>query len=438
MTKHNLRKEPTFGSPSAQTEIDFSESSEQITLPKVSISAQSDHKPSYTFTPVMTRPAELAKDFSTFEEKNALQRTQETAEQETVKPISGLKFAPVEEATEVIELNAPPQPQIKPQQVEESPLIVTATTAAPVMQEVEKPEPVAESVVERVIPAAVAAGVAKASLAEKVPSKYRRILVVALIGLALLLIIWLLKPSTPETVEQLQQQGNSLPIEFRPVNEEEAKRAEAEAKALQEAQAKAAAEAQLLAQQQAAQSEVKPQVQQPIQSEPVITQPVAQPQPQQPQVSQPENVVAVPKPNSVIHQSEEPEPKPVAKPVEKVEKKVEKPQSTPTKTQAKELDNLVKVVDAKPALPAATSTSGAVKTKVLTVNKGVTLMQTFRDNQLNIADVNAMSKVNNVVSNLKVGEKVTVKLDKNNRVVEMSLSSGGKFVRQANGSYTFK
>ncbi|VEI48529.1 opacity associated protein A [Actinobacillus equuli] len=39
-------------------------------------------------------------------------------------------------------------------------------------------------------------------------------------------------------------------------------------------------------------------------------------------------------------------------------------------------------------------------------------MQVFRDNGLNISDVNAMSKVNKVVSNLKVGERVSVRLDK--------------------------
>ena len=65
-------------------------------------------------------------------------------------------------------------------------------------------------------------------------------------------------------------------------------------------------------------------------------------------------------------------------------------------------------------------------------------MQVFRDNQLNISDVNAMSKVNNKVSSLKVNEKVTVRLDKNNRVVEMTIGSGGKFTRQADGTYRFK
>lgn len=428
MTKHNLRKEPTFGSPSAQTEIDFSESSEQVVLPKVSISAQSEHKPGYTFTPVMTRPTEIAKDFATFEEKKVMEREAEQAAPAVVKPVSGLKFSPVEEENIAKEEIA----AVREERVEAAVAPAPVSPAQVSPASAQEPEPM----VERVIPAAVPP--LKASVAEKVPSKYRRILVVALIGLALLLVLWLLKPSTPESVEQLQQQGSSLPIEFRPVNEEEAKRAEAEAKALQEAQAKAAAEAALA--QQAQPPLAQPEPPQPQNVPTQTVQPPSLPEPPKPvQAEAPQPVVPVAVRPSVIHQSEEPEPKPikkpVEKPVEKVEKKVEKPQPQPVKPQPKEADKTVKVVDAKPAIPSSTA---AVKTKVLTVNKGVTLMQTFRDNQLNIADVNAMSKVNDVVSKLKVGEKVTVKLDQNNRVVEMSLSSGGKFVRQANGSYVFK
>ncbi|MDE3989429.1 3-ketoacyl-ACP reductase, partial [Glaesserella parasuis] len=73
----------------------------------------------------------------------------------------------------------------------------------------------------------------------------------------------------------------------------------------------------------------------------------------------------------------------------------------------------------------------------LTITKGVSLMQVFRDNHLNISDVNAMSKANKAVSNLKVGEKVTVRLDKNSRVVEMRINAG-IYTRQSNGTYIFK
>ncbi|MDE3930481.1 3-ketoacyl-ACP reductase, partial [Glaesserella parasuis] len=78
-----------------------------------------------------------------------------------------------------------------------------------------------------------------------------------------------------------------------------------------------------------------------------------------------------------------------------------------------------------------------ISSKTLTIPKGVSLMQVFRDNHLNISDVNAMSKANKAVSNLKVGEKVTVRLDKNSRVVEMRINAG-IYTRQSNGAYIFK
>ena len=133
-------------------------------------------------------------------------------------------------------------------------------------------------------------------------------------------------------------------------------------------------------------------------------------------------------------------------------KAVTKAEFDTKKSQNAQLDRLVKNVEtgkpvvekATPAPSLAAKTEAAksqnvvISSKTLSVPKGVSLMQVFRDNQLNISDVNAMSKVNNKVSSLKVNEKVTVRLDKNNRVVEMTIGSGGKFTRQADGTYRFK
>lgn len=422
MTQHNLRKEPTFGEPSASETTQETPSTEDVQKPKISISLHSKNAPSYNFTPVLKRPTEDAKNFSTLEEKAMLEANQTT-----------------EQVSETVEK--------KPQQAEFNfTPVVDSTQSETVGNSSPRPD------MERVIPASVqsSAPVVKAALMNKVPTKYRRLVLVAGLALLLLLLLFLLKPNTPETVEQLQEQGTSLPIEFRPVDEEEAKRAEAEAKALQEAQARQA----LLEQQAKTEQHAQPTsttepvlptqpnnepvspIQAPI--EPVVSTPVAQPAVTTPapttQTTTEPSVVAVKAPEivrptrneSVIYQ---PETKPVEQP--KPEKKVEKTKPAPTaKTSQEQLDNLVKVVDAKPA------TAG--KTKTLTVPKGVSLMQVFRDNQLNISDVNAMSKVNNVVSNLKAGEKVTVTLDKNNRVVQMNIGSGGQFIRQANGTYQFK
>ena len=98
----------------------------------------------------------------------------------------------------------------------------------------------------------------------------------------------------------------------------------------------------------------------------------------------------------------------------------------------------VQIVDAKPATKAAAPTASA---KTLTVPKGVSLMQVFRDNQLNISDVNAMSKAagaGNVLSSFKPGDKVAVSVNSQGRVNEMRLSNGTRFVRQSDGSYEYK
>ena len=98
----------------------------------------------------------------------------------------------------------------------------------------------------------------------------------------------------------------------------------------------------------------------------------------------------------------------------------------------------VQIVDAKPATKAAAPTESA---KTLTVPKGVSLMQVFRDNQLNISDVNAMSKAagaGNVLSSFKPGDKVAVSVNSQGRVNEMRLSNGTRFVRQSDGSYEYK
>ena len=83
----------------------------------------------------------------------------------------------------------------------------------------------------------------------------------------------------------------------------------------------------------------------------------------------------------------------------------------------------------------------AVTGKNLVVPQGVSLMQVFRDNNLQIADVNAMTKANgagNVLSSFKPGDQVQVLLNAQGRVTELRLSNGGHFILQADGSYTFK
>lgn len=433
MSQLNQRKEPTFGEPS-EPKLDKVEnaekSAENTEKPKVILSLHSKATVGHTFTPMMKRSSDNV-DLPTLEEQNALKEKEKVSEP-AKKANGGFAFSPVAETNNDVQ----PQPE-----------------ATPMTQQDTVSEKTAANPIERVIPAAAPA--AAKAVVEKVPSKYRRLLIVLLLLLALLLVFFLLKPKTPESVETLQQQGSSLPIEFRPVDEEEAKRAEAQAKAAQEA---------ALAQKQA--EEQSQQAQQAVGSQAQIANPQPEAQPaentaQQPAVQQQTQSTATqPQDPQVVGMAKPADPKPTAQePVKKptntgsvIYQPEQKQPAKPTAAQPKTTPSTAKV-EAKPQ-PKVDPTKGApvvkaepvkvktpatsVSSKTMTVPKGVSLMQVFRDNNLNIADVNAMSKANGIVSQLKAGEKVTVRLDKDNRVTEMSIGSGGKFIRQANGSYIYK
>lgn len=446
----NERKEPTFG--------DLETKNPKTVIPSLRIT----QSPGHTFTPVI-RPAGLVK--SELPKMDGGDATHPT----------GFAFSPIEE-------EAMSQTENIVEEVKEMKDQVVKNTQEPV-EDMESVSPetikVTINAAERVIPITGRSETTVEKNTKEGSSKHRRLGIVALLAVALGVAFWLLKPSTPETVEELQsQQGGSLPIEFRPVDEAEAQRQEAEAKAQAQAQQDALVQqqnqqqAQLEQQTQQAQQVVSPvektEQPQPVQS---VANELAQPQSTL-QVSQPQPMTVVTeKPatqGSVVYQPETPTAQVAQPKVEKLKashhannkqvnaqpkvKAVTKAEFDTKKSQNAQLDRLVKnvetgkpVVDKGTLAPSLAAKTEAAKSqnvvtasKTLSVPKGVSLMQVFRDNQLNISDVNAMSKVNNKVSSLKVNEKVTVRLDKNNRVVEMTIGSGGKFTRQADGTYRFK
>ena len=439
MTQLNDRKEPTFG----KTNEGFNLASESTgkgntESPNLSLSLHSNKTPGYTFTPVMKRPVttteQLANQEKTLEEQAMSKEQVKTTESNSHTPRSngGFAFAPVKEDN--AENNA-------------DTLKKSSETDAPKIAAV-------NSNIERVIPNV--ANAAKEKVA-KVPSKYRRLLIVLLLLLALLLAIFLLKPKTPETVETLQEQGSSLPIEFRPVNEEEAKRAEEQAKALQEHtqdstqlptenanNANTVENTTNVGQTDTATPTVNEMNKEPEALNEAQTKPTENTQQTTLPAVKPATIEPAKKPQisgSVIHQPETTSRKETTTVVSK-STQVTKVENKSTQVKPPVVTKVEKVVVKQPAKvaehKASVATTASVASKTLTVPKGVSLMQVFRDNQLNISDVNAMSKVNNIVSNLKVGEKVTVQLDKNSRVTEMKIGSGGRFIRQADGSYIYK
>lgn len=444
MNQNNQRKEPTFGEPSITPEVEVSEP-KLDTKPYVSL--RSTQSPGYTFTPIMQRPEEAVPENVAAVPNNVeTAREIELSTEYTPQPVKEFAFTPTVENVHI---------------EEEKSENVVISSQTETMEAVKMEEKVATTgfTTERIIPniavgtaaTAATAAASTAAIKAKMPAKTRRLLLVALLALALLVLFFLLRPSTPETVEELQsQQGSSLPIEFRPVDEEEAKRAEEQARAEQEAAAKAQElQAQALQAQQAQETAQQSTVAQPatsaqpeistnqtqqtaeqtvpvkaVENKPVVTQSVVKPQTQ----------------NSVVYQPET-ATKPQAKAQAQTKVETAKTESKPVRvTTQKEQPKAVSkpTAEKEKTVVKSEAVANIASTKTMTVPKGVSLMQVFRDNNLNISDVNAMSKTNNIVSNLKVGERVTVRLDKNNRVIEMSISSGGKFTRQANGSYTFK
>lgn len=454
MSQNNFRKEPTFGEPSTNAQTP-NVSAEAENVKPIAPSLRTNTSPGHTFVPPLKRP----------ENNTEAPKAEEVKKAETAKS-TGFTFEPV---AEKVEKTAGAAAQAV-KNAEES--------AKSAVQEVAK---AATAAAERVIPNVNAGQSAQKPAAT--PSKGRRLGLVALLAAILGAVFFWLKPSTPETVEELQQQqGGNLPIEFRPVDEAEAQRAEAQAKAEREAAEKAQQSAQQPAQSEAtAATQPTEQVQTQATPPATIGQTPAVETPIQPATPNTVNTTTEPaqtatntglptppvkvetqKPKtqgSVIHQSEHKtaQKQPPVKAMTAAEFNEKKAKNA-------QMDQLVKNVEAgkpvpkttaaqqKPAAkPTSTATTSApapatsaptnnaaVSSKTMTVPKSTSLMQVFRDNKLNISDVNAMSKANGIVSKLKENEKVTVRLDKNNRVVEMSIGSGGKFTRQADGSYTFK
>ncbi|MDY4279977.1 MAG: opacity-associated protein OapA [[Pasteurella] mairii] len=282
------------------------------------------------------------------------------------------------------------------------------------------------------------------------PPKYRRIFIVLLLAILLLLIWQWLKPSS-DTVNAFEQANSqNIPTQFQPLNQSQP----VENNVLDNINNSATS------------------IENTNSTESVTaTDPVLTPAPtnntatetRAPIATQSEQLTAVAPGKSALAEEKPKAVEPV-KPIE-APKVVEKPKTTTVEnpktiekakttvaekpkaqiTQAKPVvkSQSVPVVEAKPTGKATAERvkSATVGSKTLTIPQGVSLMQVFRDNQLNISDVNAMTKANgagNSLSSFKPGDKVQVSLNSQGRVNELRLSNGARFIRQADGSYQYK
>ena len=331
---------------------------------------------------------------------------------------------------------------------------------------------------ETVAPAAAASlkSPEKWKVLQMLPEKHRR-LFIAILGLVVLLIIFFtLKPNS-DTVESFEQQNsNEIPVQFQSLDQSQP----VETTVLDNNNNAAPATTEQTANH--AKSDTPPameyvgdkadsaksQTAEPAQQT-VAQQPATQPAPVQPAVApapvkEPVKTVqpTVEKHIATVEHKAEPrrEQTPVVQEKKQPKPVTEKVTVQPTQTVKKESskiqevkpvatkDSKVQIVEAKSsthnavkaAEPAAqTASTGATKT--LTVPQGVSLMQVFRDNKLNISDVNAMTKASgagSALSSFKPGDKVQVSVNGQGRVSELRLSNGGKFIRQDDGSYQYK
>lgn len=305
------------------------------------------------------------------------------------------------------------------------------------------------------------------------PAKHRRLFMAILALVILLIIFFALKPSS-DTVESFtQSNSNEIPVQFQSLDQNQpvettildnppAQNQMAAEQANQPENAPKADESanSAIAQNQPAENMAAPQnmAQVPVQTSNTMdsasAKPMqaAQPEPLQTQQAQVEQPKAPTQPVKKVVEQQVAH-KDISKKEVKVAEKAHVPAKVTEQSVAKtagkapiveakpvqvKKETKVQIVDAKPATKAASPTASA---KTLTVPKGVSLMQVFRDNQLNISDVNAMSKVagaGNVLSSFKPGDKVAVSVNSQGRVNEMRLSNGARFVRQSDGSYEYK
>ncbi|HHE9994963.1 TPA: LysM-like peptidoglycan-binding domain-containing protein [Haemophilus influenzae] len=265
------------------------------------------------------------------------------------------------------------------------------------------------------------------------PAKHRRFFMAIFVLVILLIIFFALKPSS-DTVESFtQSNSNEIPVQFQSLDQSQLVETTILDNPPAQNQMPNEMAAASVMPMQAAQAE-QPQMQ-PAQTQAEHSKPTVPVQPMKKTVEpQVEHKDTAKKEVKVAEKAQAPS-KAMEQSVAKTAGKALIVEAKPVQVKK---EKKVQIVDAKPV---SKSTASRLAAKTLTVPKGVSLMQVFRDNQLNISDVNAMSKAagaGNVLSSFKSGDKVTVSVNNQGRVNEMRLSNGARFVRQSDGSYQYK
>ncbi|TNH03651.1 OapA protein [Testudinibacter sp. TR-2022] len=259
----------------------------------------------------------------------------------------------------------------------------------------------------------------------RLPAKHRRLFIALLALILVLLIFFWLKPSSTTTVDALQaQNSNTLPIEFQSLNQSEEEQINQPNEQsnnqnnalLPQPNTVGDSNAQTLATAAATQAAA------------VAAGTVAQSA----------NAQTAPSQTTATQQATTP-PRYEA-PKEQATRTPAKSQPTTTTKTTTVKPTTAPKQAAAPAKPAADNTTSG-NNRTLTIPQGVSLMQVFRNNNLNIADVNAMTKANGgekALSSFKAGDKVTIQVNSQGRVSRLTLQNGSTFIRNNDGSYQYK
>ncbi|MBN6710082.1 opacity-associated protein OapA [Haemophilus haemoglobinophilus] len=295
------------------------------------------------------------------------------------------------------------------------------------------------------------------TLLKILPTKYRRIFIALLAAVLILLIISWLKPSSDIVQSFEQPKGNTIPTQFQSLDQSQPIEPTILDK-LNNPQPQTKVETALEKGTETNTTRETKETEVEVIVSPVADQATSQTiMPNEQAPSQAPNIVEQEKVEPIKVEQEkiiakaQTAPKVISETViEKAQDKpraVEKPkfvEKTKPVEKAKVEKKGAPIVEAKPAPSTKaqkTASQPNTASKTLVVPQGTSLMQVFRNNNLNIADVNAMTKAKgagNALSSFKSGDKVQVSLNSQGRVNELRLPNGARFIRQTDGSYQFK
>lgn len=264
------------------------------------------------------------------------------------------------------------------------------------------------------------------AILQKLPQKHRRIVAVLFALIILLLLFLWLKPSSTTVDSFHQQSQNQLPIEFQPLDQSLiVEENEPEIEMVVTEQVQFTAPSLMTTAANIASGVVLPKAE----VNHIVAEEVA---------PQTKTITSPVRQTESVKTSPTQEQKPATKAVQNTAKSTPRPATSRPVENKQSANKPAPVVEASRAKASSRSTG---TNKTLTISKGVSLMQVFRDNNLNIADVNAMTRANgagNVLSSFKPGDKVQVSVQSNGRVGELRLQDGSRFIRQADGSYIYR